>query len=135
MVLHGGDEHLVTGADVLASVAARHQVDGLGGATHQDDLPVVGGVNVPLDLPARALEGCGRAAAELMHTPVHVGAVLTVEALQGVDHRPRFLGGGGIVQVDQGLAVDGLLQNRKVLSRGFDIEQVGARLTGRCRMT
>ena len=38
VVLHGGDEHFIACADVLPPVGLRHEVDGLGGAAHEDDL-------------------------------------------------------------------------------------------------
>ena len=38
VVLHGGDEDLVTGADMSATIGLGDQVDGFRGATHKDNL-------------------------------------------------------------------------------------------------
>ncbi len=57
-----------------------------------------------------------------MHAAVHIGVVAAVELHRGLDHRPRLLAGRGAVQVDQRLAVDHLVQSRKVGSHSLDIE-------------
>ena len=79
VVLHGGDEHFVAGADVRAAVGLRDQVDGLGGAADEDDLARVGGVDevpAPSRAPPRAPRW--RATLSVMHAAMNVGVVVLV---------------------------------------------------------
>ena len=45
-----------------------------------------------------------------------VGIFVPVEIRQAIDHRIRFLRGGGVVEPDQLPAVNALLQDRKILA-------------------
>src|SRR5690606_4693728 len=72
-----------------------------------------------------ALEGLGGLVAEGMGSAVHIGVVAAVVVADGVDHRQRLLGGGGVVQVHQGVAVDLPLENGKVAAHRVDIEGLG----------
>jgi len=47
---------------------------------------------------------------------VHIGVVVLVIMHQRVNHLARFLGRGGIVEINQRLAMDFLIQNRKILA-------------------
>ena len=48
VMLHGGDEHFVAGANVSAAVGLRHEVDAFRRAADEDDLARVGGVEETL---------------------------------------------------------------------------------------
>ena len=49
-----------------------------------------------------------------MHAAMNVGVVVLVVARDRVDHRLRLLRRGGVVEVDQRLAVNLLLENREI---------------------
>src|SRR5215813_11801879 len=59
---------------------------------------------------------------QVISTPVDIGIFFRVIALQGLNHHLRLLAGGGIIQVDQRLAVHLSLKNREVLPNAPDIE-------------
>jgi hypothetical protein len=48
---------------------------------------------------------------------VHIGVVVLVIMHQRVNHPTRFLGRRGIVEINQRLAMDFLIQNRKILAQ------------------
>jgi hypothetical protein len=101
--------------------ARHHEVDGLRGLAHEDDLATGGGVEMALDAIARALVCLRGALAEKVHASVDVRVVASVVGRQRVDHRLGLLAGRGVVQVDQGLAVDLLMQCREVLADALDV--------------
>jgi hypothetical protein len=57
-----------------------------------------------------------------MHTSVHVAVDGAVIVGQGIDDGLWFLGGGGIIQVNQWFAVYLLLQGGKVISDPVNVE-------------
>ena len=124
MVLHGGDEDLVTGLDGAATEAAGHQIDAFGNVAGEDDFLSVGGVEKGPDLLARTLVGHRRTFRQQVHAAMDVGVVIAVAVADGVDHRLRFLHRGGIVQVHQRLAMHPLAQDRKI---GADAGQIKGR--------
>ena len=64
-----------------------------------------------------------------MHAPVDVGVVALVDRGLGLDHRARLLRRGGVVEVDERLAVDGLAQDREIPAHPLHVQ--GARRRGR----
>ena len=128
---------LVAEVEDGAGVALRDQVDRLGGAAHEDDLLAVGGVEEVLHRVARRLEGLGGALAEGVHAAVDVGVVGGVETRDGVDHRARLLRRGGVVEVDERLAVHLLGEDREVGAQAVHRRRAARPLRtgmgGRCR--
>jgi hypothetical protein len=43
-----------------------------------------------------------------------VGVIATVVVLKTLQHRDRLLGGGRVIKIDQGVAIDLLVQNWKI---------------------
>ena len=114
VVLHAGDDDFVAGPDPLAAETAGHQVDAFGGVAGEDDLLNAGGIQKsPYFLP-RAFVGAGGAFRQQMDAAMDVGVIAAVTLADGVDHRLGFLHRGGVVQIDQRLAVDPLAQNGKI---------------------
>ena len=114
VMLHSGDDDFIAGANLLAAPGLRHQVDALGSAAHKDDFPVGGGVEQLARLFPGPFVGVSSPLAEGVHAAVDIGVFVGVVVDQRVDDRLGFLAGGGVVQIDQRLAVDGLLQDGKV---------------------
>ena len=79
------------------------------------------------------VRGC-RALAELVDAAVDVGAIHLVELADGVDHRERLLRGGGAIQIHQRLAVDRLLEDRKVLADPLHVESGRKLATEACSL-
>ena len=78
-------------------------------------------------LLARGLIGVGRARGEFMRAAMHVRVFVAVEVREPVDDGLRLLRGGGVVEPDQRVAVDLLVEDRKVAAHGIDVV---ARLRG-----
>ena len=66
---------------------------------------------------ARGFKGVGRAVAQFVDAAMDIGVVVFVIMHQRVNHRARFLRRGGVVEIHQRLAVDLLIENRKILSQ------------------
>src|SRR6266705_2431109 len=66
-----------------------------------------------------------------MNAAMDIGVVLFIVATESVKNDSRFLGRGGIVKVNEGMAVDLLIENRKV---GADFGEINLlRLRWQCR--
>ena len=76
-----------------------------------------------LRLGARLLVSGRRALAQLVNAAVDIGAIHLVKLTDGIDHRERFLRGGGAIEIDQRLAVDCLLEDREVLANPLHVER------------
>ncbi len=116
MVLHDREHDLVAGLDALAAERVGHQVDGLGGVAGEDDLFLAGRVEEGAHLLARILVGFGRGIGEIVQPAVHVGVFGGIGVLQAIEHGLRLLRRGGIVEIDERLAVDLQREDRKILA-------------------
>ena len=79
VVLQPGDDDLIILADEAVAPALGHQVDGLRGAAHEDDVLHGGGVEEAAHLLAGALVGVRGAGGQVMGGPVDVGVLVPVE--------------------------------------------------------
>ncbi|MNZ77355.1 hypothetical protein D3C78_958920 [compost metagenome] len=117
MVLQGAEDDFVPRLELAHPPALGHQIDRLGGAAGPDHLMAAGRVDKAGDRLAGCLEGAGGAAAQGMGGAVHIGIVGPIVVSYGVQHRLRLLGGGGVVQIDQRVAVHLLRQGRKLATQ------------------
>src|SRR5438094_144244 len=122
VVLHGRDDDLIARPEELAAIGLGHQVDALGGAADEDPLARIGSVEELLDPGAGSLEVARGPLTQQVNAAVDVGVVGLVVAAQRLQDGARLLRGGGVVQVDQGLAVDLLLQDREVCADAVHVE-------------
>ena len=125
VVLQHGEQDLVARAQVAHPPRVRHQVQPLGGAARPDELRRVGDPQQRRHLLPRVVVRVRGAVAELVDAAVHVGVVALVVRRDGVDHRPRLLRAGRVVQVDDRLAVRRLAQDRKVLADALHVQRGG----------
>src|SRR5690606_12402489 len=79
-----------------------------------NDFGRVGGVDEFRDTGAGAFVGVGGAHRERVKAAVDVAVVAFVEARERVDDDAGFLGGGGVVEVDERFAVDLLVKGGEV---------------------
>src|SRR6185437_9272195 len=103
-----------------AGQALRHQVDAFGGAAYEDNLAAGGRIDEAPHGVARGLIAGGGAFAEAVDGAVDVGVIVLVEVGYGIEHRPRLLRGGGIVEVGEPGAEQGELG-----PNGFDVVDFG----------
>ena len=124
-----GGEDDVAGLEVGVAPAAGDEVDALGGAARENDLGGIGGMDESRDSRACALVGVGGAHGEGVEAAVDVAVVALVVVHERVDDGARFLGGGAVVEVDEGFAVDLLVQDREIGADFLEIEHGGRQST------
>src|SRR5262249_19751806 len=120
--------------DVGPAVGLGDEVDALGGAAREDDLLLGRGVEEALHLLAGLVVLLGGQRAEEVDGPVDVGVVQLIVAAGRVDYRLRLLRGGGVVEVDQRLAVGLAVEDREVVADLLQVEQRRQRLVVRLRL-
>ncbi len=59
---------------------------------------------------------------KMMHGAMDIGVGSFVIPGDGVDHRARLLRGGGVIEIDERLAVNLLLEDRKIGADALDVE-------------
>ena len=121
VVLHDREHDLVARPDALAAEGVGHEVDGLGGVAGEDDLFLARCVEEGAHLLARVLVGLGRGIGEIVQTAVHVGVFGRVGVLEAIEHGLRLLRRGGVVEVDERLAVDLHGEDGKILADAVDV--------------
>ena len=126
VMLHFRDQDFIARPDRFGH-ALRDQIDRLGGAPGKDDLAAVGGADKRTHLLAGALEGGGGFIGHGVCRPVNIGVELLVIIADSLDYLAWFLGGGGVVQVDQRLSVHLAIENGKVAA---DVELTGTVAVG-----
>src|SRR5437588_4286163 len=128
MVLHFGKQNFVSGVKKLSAPSLRNEIDAFGCAAGEYDL--IRGRSA--DKIGHPLPGffvmLGGACAQRMQSAMHIGVFVLVIISNNVEHSARLLGAGGVVEVDQRMAVHALPQNRKILSERRPIELSAGRL-------
>ena len=114
-MLHFREQNHVAGLEILRAPGTRDEVDAFGRAAGEHDFVGASGV----DEFRRARPGgfvTGRGAiAQFVDAAMDVGVVVFVIMHQRVNHRARLLRRGGVVEINQRLAVDLLVEDGKIL--------------------
>ena len=113
VMLHFRDEHFVAGPEP-AGQAGGGQVDPLGGASGEDELPGLARADQGGNLRASLLHRRGGLIGQQVGGAMDVGVVVLVVAANRIDDRLRLLRGGGAVEVGERLAVDPACEYREV---------------------
>src|SRR5215216_8071687 len=109
-----GEQDLVAFAQVLAAPGVGDKVYGFGCAAGEDQAPDVRRAQKPSHSLAGAfVEGRGLLG-QAVDTAMDVGVVHLVVVVEGVQHLPRFLGGRGVVEVDELRFAHPTIQDGKV---------------------
>ena len=114
VVLHLGEQNLIAGLQVRGRPGLGHEVDAFGCAAREDDFVRRSSMDELSGALPCGLEGRSRAVAELVDTAMHVRIVVLVVMAQSIQHAEGLLTRSRIVQIDQGMSVDFLIENRKV---------------------
>ena len=117
VMLHFREQNHVAGLEVFCSPRTRDEIDAFGRAAREDDFVGAFGVDEFRGARARGFERVRRAIAQLVDAAMDIGVVVLVVMHERVNHRARFLRRGGVVEINQRLAVDFLIENRKILSQ------------------
>ena len=105
VVLHLGEEDFVAGAKIGGAPRLRDEVDGFCGASGEDDLGRVGGVDKLGKAGAGMLVGLGGAHGKRVQAAVDVGVVVGVVGVERGDDLAGFLGSSSAIEIDEGLAI------------------------------
>ena len=128
VVLHLGEQNHVTGAETFSAPSLRDQINALSCAAGEYDLVRARRA----DEISHALPGffvmLGRAHTQCVQAAMHVGVFMFVITSDDIEDGARLLGGGGVVEVNQGMAVDALPQNWKILAKRGPIHATYGRL-------
>ena len=125
VVLHPGEEHLVSLAEGVTAERGGHQVQALGGTADEDHLVGRRRADELRHPSPRALVVLGGPFREDVDAAMDVGVTGLVDVVHGVEDRARLLGARGVVEVGDPLAADLLGQDGEV---GADLlEVVGGR--------
>src|SRR6185437_11811764 len=116
MVLHFGEKNLIAGFNVLVAPGARDKIYGLGLAARENDFFRAASIQEARHALARCLECTCGAIAQFMDSTMHVGIVVLVKTVEGVDYGARLLTRGSIVEINQLVPVDGLMQGGKIIA-------------------
>ncbi len=123
MVLHLGEQNFIARLDVRLAPTVRHQIDAFGGAVREDHFLARCGIDELANFLPRFFVQIGRLIAQPMNAPMHVGVSAGVHVHHRIDHLPRSLRRGGIIQIDQRLAVGPhRTENRKIGAQPLHVE-------------
>ncbi len=92
---------------------------------------VLGRVEEAADLFAGGFVGVGGASGEFVGGAMDVGIFVGVEVAEAVDDALWFLRRRGVVEPDEGLAVDALLEDGEVAADGGGVERFGGKIGDR----
>ena len=109
------EQNFITGLKVGTEAVSR-EVDGIGAARRENQLIGVSAAKVRGYRFSGILVGGGGGAGERVGATVDVRVDRFVIGARGVEYGERFLRGRGIVQIDQGLAIDWLVKDGKKLA-------------------
>src|SRR6185437_4327646 len=121
-MLEPGDQDLIARSEARPCIGLRDEVDALGRAADEDDLPCGVGVDEPTHPLACSLVRLRGGLAERVDAAVDICVAMRFVPLYGTQDRQRALRRSGAVEVYQGMAVHRPLKNGEVPPHALDIE-------------
>ena len=121
VVFHLADDNLVALLHLALAERLCHEVDGLGGATCEDNLFYLAGVDETAHPLTGSLMEVGGLLREIVDATMYIGIHVQIFVAHGIEHTQRLLRCGGVVEVDQRSAIDLARQNGEVLTDGMGI--------------
>jgi len=123
VVLQSGNNDLISLLKLIrATEGGGDQIDGISGAGSEDDL--LGAIYIEMlcdGLPGGFVGGSGRLG-KPVNTTVDIGVDSLVVVPGRVENAKRFLGGGGVIEIDERFPVDLLIQDGKLLAKLIGIQ-------------
>ena len=106
VMLHFRHDDFIVFPHLRLAKGRSHEVDGLGRAACKDDFLDFSGIDeLPHTLASRFVQ-VGGLLAEIVNAPMHVGIGVEVFVAHRIEHAERFLRRGGVVEIDERMAVD-----------------------------
>src|SRR5438128_2971483 len=115
-MLHLGEQNHVTGVEKSPAPRLRDQVDAFGRATGEYDLVRARRADEISNALPRFFVMLGRPRAQCVQAAMHIGVFVFVITSDDIEDCDWLLRAGGVVEVNQRMAVDALPQNRKILA-------------------
>ena len=122
MMLHNGENNLVTGLNFRHQIALCHQIHGCRAARGEDNLVHALGVQKRSRLFAGSLIGIRRFVRQVMKTPMHIGIARLVTLIHRFQNLARLLGRSAIVQINQRLSMHLGGQKGKIGAKIIDVK-------------
>ena len=122
VVFHRRDQYLIAGSHVRAPVGLRYQVDGLRRPARENNLARLRRVHEGPYRFSRFLELLRRDLRQIMHAAMNIRVFALVVPHQRVDHRPRFLRCGRVIEINQRMPMHLRVQDRKILPDSLHVE-------------
>ena len=124
VVVQFADDDIIAWCQELSTVSLRHEVDTLGGATHEDNLFAAGGVDEALHLLTRFFIGIRSTGSQRVGAAMDVRVIVGVVVANLVDDLNRLLRGGTVVEPYEVVAVHPLMQHGEVLLDFLRVQRV-----------
>src|SRR6202040_1660977 len=124
-MLHFSEKNRVAFTKKLSAPRLRNEVDAFGRPPRENDLVCAGRTKIAGGALPRSFIRFGRARAQKVETPMHIGVLVFVIISQCIEHTSRFLRRRGAVEINQGMAVHLLAKNREIFANGFPIYSAG----------
>ena len=121
VVFHLANNDLVALLHLTLAERLCHEVDGLSGATCEDNLFYLAGVDETAHPLTGSLMEVGGLLREVVNATMYIGIHVQVFVAHGIEHTQRLLRCGGVVEVDQRSAINLTRQNGEVLADGMGI--------------
>src|SRR5262249_15937927 len=103
------------------SIAVHDEIDTFSGAAHEDALAHVARVDEALHFLTRAFVCSGCFLAQVMNAAMNIGVLLFEIDATAIDDDLWHLRRSGVVEINQRLAVYGLLQHGKVSANALNV--------------
>ena len=112
-MLHFREQNHVAGLEIFCAPRTGDEIDAFGRAARENDFVGAFGVDEFRGAGARGFEGVRGAVAQFVDAAMDIGVVVLVVMDERVNHRARLLRRGGVVEINQRLAVDFLVEDRE----------------------
>ena len=120
VMLHDRQDDLVTLSNA-GEKRIRDKVDGCRGVLREDDLIGTAGVEEAACHLTRVFELLRRGVRQVVQAAMNVGVFEAIDMVHRLDHGARLLRRGGVVEIDERLAVDLAIKDREVGANALDI--------------
>ena len=120
VVLHQREQDLIPFTQIGVTPAAGYEVDGLCGIAGEHNLLRTSRSDKGGGGGACRLKILGGPGTELVCTSMHIGVITGVVGLQRFENHPGFLARGGVIEIDQRVALRrSLIKNREIRTSPF----------------
>ena len=124
MVLHGGNQHVITLLKIRAAPGLGEEIHGRGRAAGPDQFFMAWGIDERGNALSSGFVAIRRLVAEFMYRAVHVGGAVRVVFIRGIEYGLGLWGRGGAVEVDQRLVVNLSAEQRELGAEGLHVKGV-----------